>query len=121
MSRTKMTRLECSKEVRRGLNRHGVDLGYCQYSASGNEVRLTGWLCKIDGAEFHGLEIESLIMDFQRKLPGFFINGDCDNWKFTSEHIQYLAERKPLSERTERNDELSSTEEEYDNYGIKVS
>jgi hypothetical protein len=117
----KMSRLESSKEVRRVLNRHGVDLSYTQYSASGYEVRLQGWLCKIDGSEFHGLQLEALIQDLQRKLPGFFINGDMDNWKFNSDHIQYLADRKERSGQGEtRSDELKDTEEEFDNYDIKA-
>lgn len=118
----KLSRLESSKEVRRCLNRHSVDLSYCQYSASGYEVRLTGWLCKIDGSEFHGLQIEALIQDLNRKLPGFFINGDLDNWKFNPEHIQYLAERKSTiySDESKKGDELSETEEEFDDFDIKA-
>ncbi len=116
-----MSRLESSKEVRRVLNRNGVDLSYCQYSASGYEVRLQGWLCKIDGSEFHGLQVEALIQDLGRKLPGFFINGDMDNWKFNSEHIQYLAERKASTVKVVgQTDELQDTEEEFDNYDIKA-
>ena len=118
----KLTRLESSKEVRRALNRHSVDLSFCQYSASGYEVRLTGWLCKVDGSEFHGLQIEALIQDLQRKLPGFFVNGDLDNWKFTTDHIQYLADRKSTVMNTEIvADEMSETEEEYDDYDTKAS
>ena len=118
----KLSRLESSKEVRRALNRHSVDLSYCQYSASGYEVRLTGWLCKIDGSEFHGLQIEALIQDLQRKLPGYFVNGDLDNWKFNSEHIQYLAERKDHKSESDSSiqDEMSETQDEYDDYDIKA-
>ena len=100
-----MTRLECSKEVRRGLNRHGVDLSYCQYSCSGYEIRLSGFLCKIDGSEFNVSQIESLINDFLRKLPGMMINGDMDNWKFNLEHIQHLGEKKPLMGNVINDDE----------------
>lgn len=90
----KMTRLECSKEVRRVLNRCGVDLSYCQYSVAGYEIRLTGWLCKTDGNDFIAPQIESLIYDFKRTLQGFMIFGDCENWNFTSEYISYVGERE---------------------------
>lgn len=89
----KMTRLECSKEVRRVLNRNGVDLSYCQYSVAGYEIRLTGWLCKQDGSDFIPGQVEGLIYDFKRTLQGFYIAGDLDNWNFTSEYISYLGDR----------------------------
>ena len=90
----KFTRLEANKEVRRILNRHGVDLSYCQYSVGGMDIRLTGWLCRPDHQEFNGSQIEGLIQDFMRVLPGFTISGDFDNWHFTSDHISYLGDRK---------------------------
>jgi hypothetical protein len=89
----KLSRLESNKEVRRVLNRHSADLSQCQYSCSGLEIRLTGWLCKIDGSEYHPYQIENIIHDFQRRLKGYFIQGDLDNWSFTSERIKYLIEK----------------------------
>ncbi len=93
----KMTRMECNKEARRNLIRHGVDLSYCHFACFGNEVRLTGWLCHTDGSDFSGPLIEALIIDFKKCLPGFMIFGDLDNWNFTSDRIQYLGERKTNS------------------------
>lgn len=88
----KMTRMESSKEARRVLNRNGVDLSYCQYSVAGYEVRLTGWLCKVDGSEFNPGMVEGLIHDFRKTLQGFYIAGDLDNWSFTSDHITYIGD-----------------------------
>jgi len=93
MSR-KLTRMECNKEARRALNRNGVDLSYCQFTCYGNEVRLTGWLCKTDGSDFTGPLIEAIIHDFKKCLPGFMIYGDFENWNFNSDRIQYVGERK---------------------------
>jgi hypothetical protein len=90
----KLSRLESNKEVRRVLIRHSADLGQCQYSCSGFEVRLTGWLCKIDGSEYQTFQIENIIQDFQRRLKGYLIQGDLDNWNFTSDSIKYIAEKK---------------------------
>ena len=86
--------MESNKEARRILNRHGVDLAYCQYSCVGNEVHLSGWLCKHDGSDFNGPQIQSLINDIQRLLHGFSVSGNCDNWKFTSDSISYVGERE---------------------------
>ena len=89
----KMSRMESNKEARRVLNKHGVDLGYCQYSCCGSDVLLTGWLCKHDGSDFNGPQIQALIGDFQRLLPGFTISGDFDNWSFNSESISFLGDK----------------------------
>jgi hypothetical protein len=94
----KLSRLESNKEVRRVLNRHGADLTLCQYSCAGLEVRLTGWLCRIDGTEYNPYQIESLIHDFQRRLKGYFVQGDLDNWNFTSDRIRYLVEKNNNNE-----------------------
>lgn len=92
--KSKMSRLEGNKEVRRVLARHGTDLSYCSYSCAGTEVRLTGYLCKTDGSEFNVHQIESIIQDFLRHLRGFTICGDFDNWSFTQDHITHLGEKK---------------------------
>jgi hypothetical protein len=89
----KLTRMEANKEVRRVLTRHSVDLSYSQYSVAGKDVRLTGWLCKIDTSDFNAVQVENLVQEFQRKLPGYSISGDMDNWSFTSDHISYIGDR----------------------------
>ena len=90
----KLTRMESAKEARRVLNRHSVDLSYCQFACYGHEVRLTGWLVRTDNIDFTGQQIEAMIYDFRKALPGFMVAGDLDNWHFTSEHISYLGDRE---------------------------
>ncbi|MCM2351517.1 MAG: hypothetical protein NDI69_15955 [Bacteriovoracaceae bacterium] len=90
----KLSRLEATKEVRRVLNRHGVDLSYCQYSVAGMEVRLTGWLCKLNTSNFNGSQIESMIQEFMRLLPGYSIVGSLDNWSFSSDHINFIGDER---------------------------
>jgi hypothetical protein len=89
----KMSRLEANKEVRRVLNRHGTDLSFAQYSVAGYDIRLTGWLCRIDTSDFNVTQIESIIHDFHRYLPGYTITGDFENWSFTTDHITFLGDR----------------------------
>jgi hypothetical protein len=90
----KLSRMEASKEVRRILIRHQIDLSLAQYSVSGYEIRITGWLVKNDTSAFNASGVENLIEDFQRRLPNYFISGDMDNWKFTITYITYLGDPK---------------------------
>lgn len=101
----KLSRLEANKEVRRILNRHSVDLSYCQYSVGGMNIRLTGQLYKTDTSDYSGTQIEGMIQEFLRILPGFSISGDFDNWKFTSDHISYLGDKSSSSSSGNYNDE----------------
>ncbi len=89
----KFSRLEANKEVRRVLNRHGADLAYTQYSVAGMDVRLTGWLCKSDTSDYNAAQIETMIQEFQRYLPGYTVSGDFDNWNFSTDHITFLGDR----------------------------
>jgi hypothetical protein len=112
----KASRMENSKDARRVLNRNGVDLSYCQYNVAGSEVRLTGYLCKVDGSEYNGLQVEGIIHDFQRTLKDFTVVGDLDNWKFSSDHISFLGDRKEHQENMSQ--EQADIEKEYDDYDI---
>ena len=87
---TKLSRMEANKIVRRVLSRHTVDLSQTQYSVSGKDIRLTGFLCKTDGSHMPANHIETMIQEFMRYLPGFYITGDFSNWSFTSDHITFL-------------------------------
>jgi hypothetical protein len=89
----KMSRMEISKECRRVLNRHGVDLSYCQYICSPYEVRLHGELYKIDGSDFNANEIDYMIHDFRKVLFGINVFGELENWRFTSDQIQYTGDK----------------------------
>jgi hypothetical protein len=108
----KMTRMESNKEARRVLNKHGVDLGYCQYSCCGMNIMLGGWLCKHDGSDFNGAQIQAMIVDFQRVLQGFTISGDFDNWQFNSESISFIGDKK------EDSDTSRDSEEDAERYEI---
>ena len=98
----KLSRMEANKEVRRVLNRHSVDLGYTQYSVAGMDVRLTGWLCKSDTTDFNASQIETMIQEFQRRLPNYTISGDFENWNFNTDHIIFLGDRTTGNDETER-------------------
>jgi len=107
--KNKLSRMESSKEVRRVLNRNQVDLTYCQYSCAGREIRLTGWLCKYDGAEFNSHQVEALVNDFMSHLVGFNIVGDLDNWQFSTDHMTHVGdtEEPDVEESTSLEDEES--------------
>lgn len=76
---TKLNRMEANKITRRVLNRHGVDLSYTQYSVCGRDIRLTGYLCKTDGSRMNVTQIEAMIQEYMRYLPGYSITGEFDN------------------------------------------
>ncbi len=103
----KLTRMEANKEARRALAKHGVDLSECQYSCSASEVRLSGYLQKIDGSGFCVQGVEALIMDFQRHLPGLYIAGECENWKFSSDFINQVQDHS--NDHHDGGDELEPT------------
>jgi hypothetical protein len=109
----KLSRLESNREVRRVLTRNLVDMTWVQYSCAGYEIRLTGWLQKIDGTDFNGSQIESMIHDFQRHLNGYMIQGDLDNWNFTSDHISYLGDKVDSSKEQEE-DFVDYVDKDYD-------
>ncbi len=112
--------MESSKEVRRVLNRNGVDLSYCQYSVSGMDIRLTGWLCKTDGTDFIAGQVEGMIHDLKKSLHGFYICGEFDNWSFTSEYISFIGDREG-NQKSGGNVEEQTWEIDMDNYDFEAS
>lgn len=110
----KMSRMECSKECRRALNRHGVDLTNCQYIVAGYEVRLNGWLCHVDTTDFTAQQIEEMLKDFRQTLPGFSVYGDMENWRFNSETIMYLADGLSKGDAEESNEVYVIDLDDYD-------
>jgi hypothetical protein len=96
--------MEANREVRRVLTRNAVDLGYTQYSVAGYDVRLTGWLLKVDTTDFNIHQVELMVQEFQRRLPGYFISGDLDNWNFTTEYITYIGDK--LKNNQEEDEEV---------------
>lgn len=109
--KSKVSRMEGNKEVRRVLARHGTDLSYCTYSCSGSEVRLTGSLVKTDGSDFSVHQVETIIQDFMRHMNGFSIHGDMDNWNFTQDHITYLGNGGGNGEAHSQNSHQEEEEE----------
>ena len=107
----KRSRLEANKIVRQVLHRHGVDLTYTQYSVAGRDIRLTGYLSKLDGGKYNANMIESMIYEFQRYLVGYTISGDFDNWNFTQDHINFLGDKGPTVEFEHEEDEATDYEE----------
>jgi hypothetical protein len=111
----KLSRMEANKEVRRVLSRHYVDLSYCQYSVAGLEIRITGWLCKIDSSDFSASHIEGIVHEFQRRLPGYYVAGETDNWCFNTDHISYKGQQDkalPNGQYFESNEEETDYESE---------
>lgn len=118
----KMTRMESNREARRVLNRHHVDLAYCQYSCSGRDILLTGWLCKTDGTDFTGPQLVTMIEDFQRHLVGYTINGELDNWNFNSERITYVGDRDQRQNGEEKEQEVYEINlDEFDDFDYEAS
>jgi hypothetical protein len=117
----KLSRMESNKEARRILTRHCVDLAYCQYSCYGSEVRLTGWLCKIDGSEFNAPQIESIIHEFHRFLPTCMIFGEFDNWNFNSERISFVGDRESLYNGKEEEELPTVYEIDPEDYDFEAS
>lgn len=113
--------MESNKEARRVLNRSGVDLTYCQFSCVGSEIHLMGWLCKHDGSEFNSAQIQAMIYDFQNSLKGFNINGNFDNWQFTSDSITPLAQETSEQESGHSGAEQITYEINLEEYDFEAS
>jgi hypothetical protein len=116
----KLTRMEANKEARRVLNRHSVDLSYCQFSCSGTELRLTGWLSKVDSSDFSAPMIEGMIHEFYRRLPGYTVVGDFDNWNFNSERITFLGDGQQKRGQGD-SEEVTVYEINLDDYDFEAS
>jgi hypothetical protein len=110
-------RLEASKDCRRVLARHNVDLGRCYYNCSGYEIRLYGRLLKNGGGDFHPTQIENMIQDFKKAVRGISVYGDLDNWSFSSDHVAFLGEKK---EHTKADDSIVTFFDEED-YGDEAA
>lgn len=83
---------------------------------------LTGWLCKHDGSDFTGPQVQAMIHDFQRVLHGFTISGDLDNWKFNSEKISYTGDKEQHTSDHGGGEEVQVTYEiDLDDYDFEAS
>lgn len=98
----KLSRMEASKEVRRILVKNSVDLSLAQYLVAGYEIRLSGWLIRIDQMDFTPKQVEIMIEEFQRRLPQYMLIGDMDNWNFTAAYITYLGDPRDQDDDQEK-------------------
>lgn len=81
------TKAELSKEVRRILNKHRVDLTVLDYSYGGSSVRLTGGLWRVDGSDFSVEAISYLISDL---YPFGVLYTDLVNWDLNGGSIRVI-------------------------------
>ncbi len=87
MPKPKGTKAELSKEVRRTLNKHRVDLTMLDYSYGGSSVRLSGGLWKNDGSEFSVEALTYLINDL---YPFGSLYTDLVNWDLNGGTIRII-------------------------------
>lgn len=92
------SKAEMSKEVRRILNKHRVDLTVLDYSYGGSSVRLTGGLWRVDGSDFSVEAISYLISDL---YPFGMLYTDLVNWDLNGGNIRIIQE----SEQQDDNDQ----------------
>jgi len=87
MPKLKGTKAELSKEVRRILNKHRIDLTMLDYSYGGSSVRLSGGIWKNDGTEFSVEALTYLINDL---YPFGTLYTDLINWDLNGGTIRII-------------------------------
>ena len=85
------SKAEMSREVRRVLNKHRVDLTVLDYSYGGNSVRLTGGLWRVDGSDFSVEALSYLISDL---YPFGLLYTDLVNWDLNGGNIRIIHDKK---------------------------
>lgn len=85
------SKAEMSREVRRVLNKHRVDLTVLDYSYGGNSVRLTGGLWRVDGSDFSVEALSYLISDL---YPFGLLYTDLVNWDLNGGNIRIINDKK---------------------------
>jgi hypothetical protein len=79
------SRAENSRQLRRVLSRHMVDMGSISFSAGLSSISITGLLIKNDGSEFTMTSVKNLVDD----LSAFgTITSDLANWELTGGSIR---------------------------------
>jgi len=112
--RSKKTRAEVNKDVRRVLARHGVDTVELNFQVYGKEISFYGKLMHGDGSEFSAIEVENMMGEFSEIIGGYNITGDTSNWIFTYQAIRHIGERTKAQEDAEKRKEREAKEEEED-------
>ena len=85
-----------SKEVRRVLNKHRVDLSVLDYSYGGSSVRLSGGLWKSDGSDFSVEALGYLITDL---YPYGTLYTDLVNWDLNGGNIRIIHVENKVSNK----------------------
>lgn len=102
MKKEKMTKAQYSKNLRRVLLRHQIDLSQIQFSASAHSVNLSGLLMKNTGTE---VSVPSVI-ELQKELSRMGqISTDLSNWIITNDSISKIErqEKKAAPPKKEDN------------------
>ncbi len=81
MKRGKLSRAEQTREVRRILSKHDVDLGELQVSCSGTRITLQGTLLKRSGDNFNFEVLNTLLGELQRVG---MVSSELTNWDLNS-------------------------------------
>lgn len=95
--KSKPSRLESNKDVRRALIKCGVDMTKIHFSTAGRSVSLRGTLCKDGGKDIAVQAIEQLLQELQRL--GLYLNCDLDNWDISESSIMKKGEKKEDKEK----------------------
>jgi len=97
MKAKKASKAEMSKEVRRVLNKHRVDLSVMEYSYGGSSIRLSGGLWRVDGSDFTPEAVSYLVSDLGKFGS---IYTDLVNWDLNGGGIRIItAEEHKASEQ----------------------
>ena len=94
MAAKRGTKAEMSKEVRRILNKHRVDLTVLDYSYGGSSVRLSGGLWKSDGSDF---SVEALTYLMNDLYPYGTLYSDLVNWDLTGGTIRAISQESKFT------------------------
>ena len=98
MKAKKATKAEMSKEVRRVLNKHRVDLSVLAYSYGGSSIRLSGGLWRVDGSDFTPEAVSYLVSDLGRFGS---IYTDLVNWDLNGGSIRIITEQEMEEQQKE--------------------
>lgn len=87
MARTKLSKAQASKEVRRVLARYQVDLTAIRFSASTHSIHLNGYLIKASGYDFQVSVVQTMTSELLRIAT---IRCELENWNIGSEGVNFI-------------------------------
>jgi len=104
----KLSRAEQTREVRRILSKHDVDLGELQLSCSGTRISLMGTLLKRSGESFNHEVLNTMLGELQRVD---MVSSELTNWDLNS-GVRKLEKNKVTSGgRVEESTQISEDED----------